>query len=275
MSPAASPPLISIVTGAGGLKGIGFSIAKALSQHGPVAICGRRENTLKESVKELQQISSYPIIFKVCDIRNISQCESFVNFVLEQFKGIDILVNNSGGQFPCSAALMTSKGFSAVVNNNLCGTFNMTSAVSKRWMLPEQKGAIVNIVADVKRGFPGLSHTGAARAGVINLTKSLAIEWAPYNIRVNAVAPGTIESSGLAQYPKEVVKKAHAGILQRRFGTTVEVARLVEYLSLSESQYITGQCIYIDGGSSLFGDKGFDPFQMKVKDLEMLRMAKL
>ena len=124
-----------------------------------------------------------------------------------------MLVNNAGGQFPTSAEQLTPRGWEAVVRNNLNGTFYMTREVATRAMIPQRSGAIVNVIANIARGFPGMVHTGAARAGVENMTKTLAVEWAQFDMRVNAVAPGIIQSSGIAQYPPELVD---AGVRARR-----------------------------------------------------------
>src|SRR4029079_33188 len=113
-----------------------------------------------------------------------------VGQVLERFGKVDVLVNNAGGQFPSPAEMLSTRGWEAGIRNNLNGTFFMTREVATRAMIPQKRGRIVNVTAMVARGFPGMSHTGAARAGVENLTRSLSIEWAQHNLRVNAVAPG-------------------------------------------------------------------------------------
>ena len=139
--------------------------------------------------------------------------------MLERFGRVDVLVNNAGGQFPTTAEQLTPRGFEAVMRNNLNGTFYMTREVAVRAMIPRARGRIVNVIANIARGFPGMVHTGAARAGVENMTKTLAVEWAQFDIRVNAVAPGIIQSSGIAQYPPELVQAASARTPQKRIGT--------------------------------------------------------
>jgi citronellol/citronellal dehydrogenase len=112
----------------------------------------------------------------------------------------------------------------------------------------------VNIIANIFRGFPGMAHTGAARAGVENLTRSLAVEWAPHRIQVNAVAPGTIVSSGTDRYPPELVQKAEQQTPARRLGLPAEVAHTVCFLASDAADYITGATLYIDGGAALWGN---------------------
>jgi citronellol/citronellal dehydrogenase len=163
-------------------------------------------------------------------------------------------VNNAGGQFPSPAAAMSPKGWDAVIRNNLNGTFYMTREVATRAMLPARRGAIVNVTANVARGFPGMAHTGAARAGVENLTKSLAIEWAPQDVRVNAVAPGLIASSGTVQYGEAVIEAGRQRTPQKRAGTVEEVAHAICYLASPAAAFVTGAILRIDGGQALWGD---------------------
>jgi citronellol/citronellal dehydrogenase len=129
----------------------------------------------------------------------------------------------------------------------------MTHALARRFFIPQKSGIINTIIAGVSRGFPGMVHTGAARAGIENFTKSLAVEWAPHYIRINAVAPGYIHSSGMEQYPPELKANINAAIPMRRLGTTTEVAWLTVFLSSPMAAYITGQSIYIDGAQGLWG----------------------
>ncbi len=134
----------------------------------------------------------------------------------------------------------------------------MSQIMAKRFFIPQSSGAIVNIIANMHRGFPGMSHTGAARAGVQNLTMSLAQEWAQHNIRVNAIAPGTIESSGLDQYPKEIQDRFAEGKrenLMQRFGTVDDIANAVSFLASPLADYISGITLYVDGMEHLAGDR--------------------
>ena len=181
-----------------------------------------------------------------CDIREPDQVEAFVAGVLEQFGQVDVLVNNAGGQFPCPAENMSPKGWNAVVRNNLNGTFFMTREVATKAMIPRKRGRIVMITAMVARGFPGMSHTGAARAGVENLTESLAIEWAPA-VRVCAVTPGLIATpESAAHYPDPAA--IAATVPMGRFGSPEDVADAVAFLASNRATYATGTHLVLDGG---------------------------
>ncbi|MCL4105889.1 UNVERIFIED_CONTAM: hypothetical protein GTU68_012527 [Idotea baltica] len=167
---------------------------------------------------------------------------------------LDLLVNNAGGQFPIPAQNLTENGWNAVINNNLNGTWHMTQIMANTFFIPQEEGKIVNIIANIFRGFPGMVHTGAARAGVDNFTKTLAVEWSKFNIQINAVAPGIIQSSGLKNYPPTLLEGISNKIPAKRLGTVEEVADLTVFLASSMANYITGETIYIDGGQRLWGD---------------------
>jgi len=169
-----------------------------------------------------------------------------------------LLVNNAGGQFPTLAEYTNNKGWNAVINNNLNGTFYMTRDMAKYFFLPQKSGVIINIIADIFRGFPGMVHTGAARAGVENMTKTLAVEWSQSNIRINCVAPGTIESSGLSTYPQAIQDTFEEGRKAnplKRFGTVEDVSNSVCFLASSLASYTTGITLYVDGAQHLHSDK--------------------
>ena len=195
--------------------------------------------------------------FQACDIREIEEVKSLAEFVREKHGRLDILVNNAGGQFPAPAEIMSPNGWTAVINNNLNGTFFMSQTMANSFFIPQKSGIIVNIIASIQRGVPGMAHTGAARAGVDNLTKSLGQEWAEYQIRVNAIAPGIIESSGLDTYAppiKALFGKAKDRNLMRRFGTVEDIANATMFLSSPLSAYISGTTLYVDGMDHLAGD---------------------
>jgi citronellol/citronellal dehydrogenase len=130
----------------------------------------------------------------------------------------------------------------------------MTHTFANEFFIPQHHGIVVNIIANIARGFPGMAHTGAARAGVENMTKSLAIEWAPHHLRINAIAPGIILSTGLDQYPPEFLAGIEAKIPMHRLGTVDEVGYLTLFLASPLAKYITGQTVYVDGGQSLWGN---------------------
>ena len=246
-----------IVLVTGGRSGIGFAIAKQMLQLGArVTIASRKEGPLKKAAEDLAQYG--PCDFKACDIRQTEQIQSLAAQIQDRHGRLDILVNNAGGQFPAIAEYINDKGWNAVINNNLNGTFFMIREMGAAFFLPQQSGTIVNITADVFRGFPGMIHTGAARAGVENLTKTLALEWAEYHVRINCVAPGTIESSGLSTYPRAVqdmFSEARKAIPSGRFGEVEDVAHAVCFLASPLASYINGITLYVDGAQHLNMDK--------------------
>ncbi len=244
---------VVLITGGG--TGIGLACATEMGRLGAkIAICGRRLEPLREAVNELRS-QGVDALGEPCDIREPELIDALLDAVLERFGRIDVLVNNAGGQFPTTAEALSPKGFHAVVRNNLVGTWAMTHAVANRAMIPKKRGRIVNVIANVIRGFPGMVHTGAARAGVDNMTKTVAVEWAMHGIRANAVAPGVIVTSGTKQYPPELLDRAEKANPLRRLGTAEEVSHLITYLASRYADFITGQTFYIDGGASVWGEQ--------------------
>ena len=239
---------VALVTGGG--SGIGLATARELVRLGAkVAICGRTQAKLDDAIGELGQNASA----FVCDIREPLQVEQMVKSVIERYGRLDIVINNAGGQFPSPAQMISPNGFLAVVKNNLVGTFHVTREAANQWMIPHRGGRIVNVIANIYRGFPGMVHTGAARAGVENMTMTLAVEWAQFNILVNAVAPGIIISSGTKQYPPQLLERGVQETPLKRAGTVEEVAASIIFLASPAAQYITGTTLRIDGAQSLWG----------------------
>ncbi len=242
---------IALVTG--GATGIGYAIAQQLLLLGAkVYIASRKEEKLVKAAARLNEIG--PCEYAVCDIRNTEDIQKLADMIKAKDQRLDLLFNNAGGQFPALAEDITEKGWNAVINNNLNGTWYVTQTMAKTFFIPQQSGAIVNIIVNIYRGFPGMAHTGAARAGVDNLTKSLAVEWSKYHIRVNAVAPGIIQSSGLENYPPELVDGIARTIPMKRLGAVDEVAWLSLFLASPMAGYITGETVYVDGGQRLWGN---------------------
>lgn len=242
---------VILVTGGG--SGIGYSIAKQFLENGAkVIITGRNEEKLQKAIEQLSTFGE--VTSHICDIREQSQIEELVAYIKEKYGILDILVNNAGGQFPSLAKDLSFNGWRSVINNNLNGTFYMTQAMANAFFLPQKQGNIINIIANIYKGFPGMAHTGAARAGVDNLTKSLAIEWARQGIKVNAVAPGIIQSTGLERYPKELIEGIAKSIPVNELGSTDDVAHAVLFLASTYAKFITGETLYVDGGQRLWGD---------------------
>lgn len=239
---------VALVTGGG--SGIGLATARELVRLGAkVAICGRTQAKLDAALVELG-----PNAFGMaCDIREPTQVEALVKETLARFGRLDIVVNNAGGQFPSPAQHISPNGFLAVVKNNLVGTFHVCREVANQWMIANGGGRIVNVIANIYRGFPGMVHTGAARAGVENMTMTLAVEWAQFGILVNAVAPGIIVSSGTKQYPPQLLEAGIKNTPLKRAGTVEEVAASIVFLASPGAQYITGATLRIDGAQALWG----------------------
>ena len=248
---------VAIVTGGG--SGIGLAAAHTFGELGAkVAICGRKQDRLDGAVKELTA-RGIDAIGLTCDIREPEQINAFVDAVGARLGAPTVLVNNAGGQFPTTAEQVTTRGWEAVIRNNLNGTFFMTQAVAQKFMIPKRRGRIVNVIANIARGFPGMVHTGAARAGVDNLTKTLSVEWAQFNIQVNAIAPGIIKSTGTEQYPPHLVEASRLRTPMKRLGTPEECAELIAYMACDAAYFVTGETWYIDGGAHLWGDTWLIP----------------
>ena len=243
---------VAVITGGG--TGIGLAVALEMGLLGAkIAICGRRPEPLAEAAKSLGE-RGIEVHHGIADIRDPESIAAYLAGVKAAFGTVDVLINNAGGQFPSPAQMVSPRGFEAVVRNNLLGTWNFTHAVANGFFLPQKRGRIVNIIAQVARGFPGMVHTGAARAGVENLTKTLAIEWAQFGVRVNAIAPGVILTSGTRQYPPPLLEAAVQNTPLHRLGSAEEISHLIVYLASTYADFVTGQTYYIDGGASLWGD---------------------
>jgi citronellol/citronellal dehydrogenase len=240
---------VVIVTGGG--SGIGRCTAHELASLGAkVALIGRNPEKLAAVREEIAAAGGEADRW-VCDIREENTVKATIAAVLARFSRLDGLVNNAGGQFAAPLAQMTQKGWDAVVRNNLTGGFLMAREAYTQWM-SRHGGAIVNIVADVWLGTPLMAHSGAARAGMINLTKTAAFEWSGSNVRVNAVAPGWIASSGLDRYPPEMGEKIRSlknHVPAGRLGTESEVAAAIVFLLSQAAAFISGATLCVDGAA--------------------------
>jgi NAD(P)-dependent dehydrogenase (short-subunit alcohol dehydrogenase family) len=239
----------------GGGSGIGRGIAYLLARLGAeVMICGRRQEMLDETAAGIRVQVGREIATHSMTIRDPEQVQQLMAATLERFGRIDSLVNNGGGQFPQNAIDFSVKGWNAVIDTNLNGAFYMMQAAARAWRDRGQPGSIVNIVATIWRGMPQVAHTTAARAGVIYLSKTLATEWAPLQVRVNLVAPGAIATSGLNVYPEGAVDHfAHTNPM-KRLGDVQDVAEAVVYLTAGSGKFVTGETLVVDGGHSCWGD---------------------
>lgn len=238
-----------IVTGGG--SGIGRCTAHELAALGAnVTICGRNAEKLDAVAAEIREDGS-DVLTQVCDIRDEVAVGTCIDAVIARFGRIDGLVNNAGGQYRTPMKTISTKGFEAVVRNNLTGGFIFMREVYARWM-EAHGGAIVNIIADIWNGWPEFAHSGAARGGMLTLSETAASEWAASDVRVNTVAPGGIASSGFDTYSPEMRQRlfdyTHRVPLQR-FGTEAEISAAIVYLLSPAAAYITGTCLRVDGGA--------------------------
>ena len=236
-----------VVTGGG--SGLGRCIAHELVVLGArVALVGRRIEPLERVRDELAREGGDAFPF-ACDIRDEEGVTAAVGHILGALGRIDGLVNNAGGQFPAQLRDLGLNGWNAVVANNMTGTFLVSREVYRQWM-ESHGGSIVNVGADHELGMPGMGHSGAARAGMLNFTETAACEWAP--VRVNAVAPGWIASSGMDTYPdamKPLIRSLPKHVPARRLGTEAEVSAAVVFLLSEGAAFVSGSCLRIDGAA--------------------------
>lgn len=242
---------VAIVTGAG--SGIGRCTAHELGALGArVALVGRNVDKLAK-VRDEMVASGAEVEMFSCDIREEARVAEVVSGTLERFGRVDFLVNNAGGQYATPLEKISKKGWDAVVASNLTGGFLMARECFTQWMR-EHGGSIVNMAADMWNGMPQMAHSGASRAGMVNFTMTAALEWGAYDVRVNAVAPGLIFSSGVDRYPPEVQAQL-LGIGKvtplGRNGTEAEVSAAIVFLLSEAAAFITGATINIDGGFGL------------------------
>ncbi|WP_097458560.1 SDR family oxidoreductase [Mangrovitalea sediminis] len=242
-----------IVTGGG--SGIGRCTAHELAALGAhVAIVGRNAEKLDRVAAEIQEDGGKASPF-VCDIREEDGVKQTVAAILESCGPVQGLLNNAGGQFPAPLSAINQKGWETVVRTNLTGGFLMSREVYTQCM-SKRGGSIVNIVADMWGGMPGMGHSGAARAGMVNFTQTAAVEWAASGVRVNAVAPGWIASSGMDHYPphmKVMIRSLRDGVPLKRLGTEAEVSSAVCFLLSEGAAFVSGATLRIDGAASQGG----------------------
>lgn len=242
---------VIVVTGGG--SGIGRCVAHELASLGArVVITGRNEEKLARVKAEIMEDGGQAdsIAF---DIRDEDQVKAAVAEIVKRHGAIHGLVNNAGGQFPAPLAAISKRGFDAVVTNNLTGGFLMMREVYNQSMA-KHGGSVVNMTADMWNGMPGMAHSGAARAGMANLTKTAAYEWAASHVRVNAVAPGWIASSGMDSYGPAMtpmIRMLKDNLPAKRMGLEAEVSSVICFLLSPGAAFVTGITVAIDGGAPL------------------------
>lgn len=237
---------VAIITGAA--RGIGFSIAKTISSHGATSvIVDLDQEAVNTAVQQIDDAGYKAIGFKA-DVTNSEEITSIFKELNKQFGQIDILVNNAGITKDGLIMKMKEADWDAVINVNLKGTFICTQKIC-RFMLKKRSGVIINIASVIGlMGNAGQANYAASKGGIIALTKSSAKEFASRNIRVNAIAPGFIQTEMTKKLPQEIIDNYSAAIPLSRMGKADDVANLCVFLASDEASYITGQTIQVDGG---------------------------
>lgn len=236
----------------GGATGLGREIAQVLAESGADLLLAARDvERLHAAAAEIRASTPRRVAVHPVNIRDRETVERLAAFAISEIGRIDILINNAGGQFPQPARDFSEKGWKAVIDTNLNGTWNMTQVIGKH-MLDGAGGVITNVIAVVGRGFPGIAHTAAARAGVLELTRTLAIEWGP-KVRLNCVAPGAIATEGFNNTYDPKIADLAKGVPLERFGTRREIADAVVFMSSPAASYITGEVLYVAGGQQIYG----------------------
>jgi citronellol/citronellal dehydrogenase len=237
----------------GGAGGLGRATAWLMGRLGArVVLAGRNEAKLAEAAGAMHA-RGIDAAFHALDIREPDAVQALFDRLADE-GGIDMLVNSAGGQYPQAAIDFSTKGWNAVVNTNLNGTWYMMQAAARQWRDRNRPGSIVNIVVVVAHGLYGLAHTVAARAGVVGLSRAVAVEWAPLGIRVNCIAPGAVETPGWKVYTAQTLEGYPNSNPMKRVGTAFEVAEACVYLAGPASAYVTGEVLNVSGGSQLWGE---------------------
>jgi NAD(P)-dependent dehydrogenase (short-subunit alcohol dehydrogenase family) len=243
-----------VITGGGG--GVGSAVAAELCRLGArVVVCGRTMATLEAAVAAIEgELGTDSAFAMRCDVRDPESVGTMLDAAAERLDGVDGLVNNASGLFAARAEDISPNGFQAIVSIVLQGTWNCSRELACRWLAAGRGGAIVNVLTPYAwTGSPGIAHTSAAKGGVLTLTRTLGAEWIGRGIRVNAVAPGFMDTGGTAALvpDKTARRRLLAGIPAGRLLEPKETARAIAYLLSDDAAYIAGECLTIDGGQSL------------------------
>jgi NAD(P)-dependent dehydrogenase (short-subunit alcohol dehydrogenase family) len=237
---------ICVVSGAG--TGLGKATAIELASLGATVIaCGRRPEPIEETVAMIRAAGGTAEC-EAMDIRDADVVDALFDGVLERHGRVDVLVNNAGGQFMSPAEAITPKGFRTVIELNVQGTWQMTHAAATKAFIPQRSGKVVSVTLSPHHGMPGMAHSGAARAAVENMMRTLSIEWARFNIRLCAVAAGQFDTEVLrTKYPPQVSENVSRTVPLQRLGTPEEMAWMIAYLASPAGDFLSGCVITIDG----------------------------
>jgi NAD(P)-dependent dehydrogenase (short-subunit alcohol dehydrogenase family) len=244
---------VVLVTGGG--TGLGLSLGRILAGRGAaIAICGRSEANLEKGRAALEEDGARVAAF-VCDVRDHHAVRRTVRSTVEELGSLDILVNNAAGNFVRPAERLPEKAFATVVDIVVNGTFSCSRAAARYWIDAGRPGVILNVVATYAwTGGPGTVHSACAKAGVLAMTRTLAVEWARHRIRVVAIAPGAFDSQGASDrlWPSDELKESIRKMIPLgRFADRDEVARAAAWLVSDKAAYVTGECLTLDGGAWL------------------------
>lgn len=243
-----------VVLISGGAGGIGRATGWLCARLGAHVVLAGRSADKVEAAAAAIRARGLTASAATVDIREPDSVTALYDALFADHGRLDILVNSAGGQFPQAAIDFSVKGWNAVVNTNLNGTWHMMQAAARRWRDAGAGGSIVNVVVVTTRGLHGVAHTVAARSGVIGLTRAVAVEWAPLGIRINCVAPGAIETEGWKVYTPEARAAYPRSNPMLRAGTAWEIAEAIVYLGGPAARFVTGELLTVDGGGQLWGE---------------------
>jgi citronellol/citronellal dehydrogenase len=238
--------LVCLVSGAG--SGLGRESAMELARLGATVIgCGRRAEPIEETRAAIEAFGGKAEAVG-CDIRDEIAVDALVDGVLERHGRLDVLLNNAGGQFLAPAETISAKGFRTVIELNVQGTWNMTQAAATKAFIPQEGGKVISVTLSPHQGMPGMVHSGAARAAVENMMRTLSVEWSRYGIRLCAIAPGQFDTEVFRnKYPPVIVETVPRTIPLGRMGRPEEMAWLVAYLASPAGDFFSGAVLTLDG----------------------------